>query len=227
MRRYDHRYYNGSTWTSDVSSGGQRFVDPLGIEPTPSTPERAGHPAIATAAMVLGIVAISLAWVPFVVALGLVAAVLAIVLGTIGLRRARRTGANRAFAVVGIATGAGALVVAVVGVTLSVLVYDAYDAYLDPADNETRIVGCTLEGARATLRGELVNLGDETADFSVLVAFVRPGTDNPERRERVSVDDVAPGATAVFEAQTQVRLDEIDCLVLEVNGPLPFGIVVD
>ena len=210
-----------------MASGGQRFVDPLGIEPTPSTPERPGQPGIATAAMVLGIVAISLAWVPFVVALGLLAAVLAIVLGVVGLRRARRTGANRAFSVVGIATGAGALVVAIVGVTLSVLVYEAYDAYLDPAPNETTIVSCTLEGARATLRGELRNLGGDTADFSVLVAFVRPGTDNPEHRERVSVDDVAPGDTAVFEAQAQVRLEEIGCLVLEVNGPLPFGIVVD
>jgi hypothetical protein len=227
MRRYDHRYYNGAAWTSDVSTGGERFVDPLGIEPTPSTPERPGHPGVATAAMVLGIVAISLAWVPFVVALGLLAAVLAIVLGAVGLRRARRTGANRAFAVVGIATGAGALVVAIVGIALSVLVYDAYEAYLDPAPNETAVVGCTLEGARATLRGELVNLGTETEDFSVLVAFVRPGTDNPERSQRVSIDDVAPGDTAVFEAEAQVRLAEIDCLVLEVNGPLPFGIVVD
>ena len=227
MRRYDHRYYNGVTWTSDVSSGGQRFVDPMGIEPTPAGPERPANPGVSTAAMVLGIVAISLAWVPFIVALGLVAAVVAIVLGAIGLQRARRTGANRAFAVVGIATGFGALVVAIVGITLSVLVYDAYDAYLNPAPNEATVVTCTLEGSRATLQGELVNLDDETADFSVLVAFVRPGTDNPERRERVSVDDVAPGATAAFEAQAQVGLDEIDCLVLEVNGPLPFGIVVD
>ena len=38
---------------------------------------------------------------------------------------------------------------------------------------------------------------------------------------------VVPTPTVAFEAQTQVRLDEIDCLVLEVNGPLPFGIVVD
>ena len=226
-RRYDHRYYNGAAWTSDVSSAGQRVVDPLGIEPTPSVPERPSNPGIATAAMVLGIVAISLSWVPFVVALGVIAAVLAIVLGLVGLRRARRTGANRAFSIVGIATGAGALVVAIVGITLSILVYDAYDRYLNPAPNETTVVECTLEGARATLQGELVNLGDEPADFNVLVAFVRPGTDNPERRERVSVDDVEAGATAEFEAQAQVGLDEIDCLVLEVNGPLPFGIVVD
>ena len=191
-RRYDHRYYNGAAWTSDVSSAGQRFVDPLGIEPTPSVPERPSNPGIATAAMVLGIVAISLSWVPFVVALGVIAAVLAID-----------------------------------GITRSILVYDAYDRYLNPAPNETTVVECTLEGARATLQGELVNLGDEPADFNVLVAFVRPGTDNPERRERVSVDDVEAGATAEFEAQAQVGLDEIDCLVLEVNGPLPFGIVVD
>lgn len=226
-RRYEHRYFNGVAWTSDVSTGGQRFVDPLGIEPTPSAAPTQSNAGIGTAAMVLGIVGIALAWVPFVVVLGLIAAVLAIVLGAVGVRRARRTGANRAFAVAGIATGVGALAVSIVGIALSVLVFEAYDAYLNPAPNETRVVECTMQGARATMRGELVNLGDDSADFSVLVAFVRPGTDNPERRDRVSLDDVAPGATAVFEAQAQVRLDEVDCVVVEVNGPLPFGIVVD
>jgi hypothetical protein len=65
------------------------------------------------------------------------------------------------------------------------------------------------------------------ADYSVLVGFVRPGTDNTHRTERVDVDDVAPGATSEFTAQSQVDLDDIDCIVVEVNGPLPFGITVD
>jgi hypothetical protein len=30
-----------------------------------------------------------------------------------------------------------------------------------------------------------------------------------------------------FEAQSQVDLDDVDCVILEVTGPLPFGLEVD
>ncbi len=227
MGRYDHRFFNGRSWTSDVASDGQRFVDPLGITPTPGAGTSRTNPGIAVASMVLGIVGISLAWVPFLVALGLLAAVLAIAFGIVGLRRARRTGANRSFAVIGLATGAGALVVAIAGVVLTMAVLDAWDAYLDPAPNEAAVVECDQQGTRATMTGELTNLGDAVADFNVEVGFVRPGTDNARRTERVAVDDVGPGDTVEFEAQAQVGEDEIDCVVLGVDGPLPFGLVVD
>ena len=36
LGRYDHRWFNGTTWTSDVSLDGQRFVDPLGTSPGPT-----------------------------------------------------------------------------------------------------------------------------------------------------------------------------------------------
>jgi len=232
MGRYEHRYYNGRAWTSDVAADGQRFVDPLGLTPSP-TPASNGpsssstNPGIATAAMVLGIVGVTLAWVPFVVALGLVAAVLAVVLGIVGLRRARRSGTSRGHAVVGLATGGAALVISVVGIALTVVVVDAYDEYLNPPPNEFETLECTLQGSRATMVGELTNLGDDTADFTVLVGFVRPGTDDPDRSVRVEVDAVAPGGTVEFEAQAQVDLDEVECLVIEVSGPLPFGVTVD
>ncbi|HSL74807.1 MAG TPA: DUF4190 domain-containing protein [Ilumatobacteraceae bacterium] len=227
MGRYEHRYYNGRAWTSDVAADGQRFVDPLGLTPSPTPSDTRSNPGIATAAMVLGIVGVTLAWVPFLVALGLVAAVLAIALGIAGLRSARRSGANRGHAVVGLATGGGALVISVVGIALTVVVLDAYDDYLNPPPNEVETLECTLQGSRATMVGELTNLGDDTADFTVLVGFVRPGSDDPDRRARVAVDEVAPGESAQFDAQAQVDLDEVECVVIEVSGPLPFGVTVD
>lgn len=46
LRRYDHRWFNGTTWTADVSVDGARYVDP---DPFPSGPVPAG-PGPATAA---------------------------------------------------------------------------------------------------------------------------------------------------------------------------------
>jgi hypothetical protein len=225
--RYEHRYYNGRAWTADVSAGGQRFVDPLGLRGRDQPDARSANSAAGTAAMVLGIVAISIAWMPFVVVLGAIAALLALVFGWIGLRRARDSGGSRSFAVVGLATGASALVAATVGVLLTMVVLDVYDDYLNPQPHTIAVTECELQGSRATMAGVLSNTGDRTADYSVLIGFVRPGTDNAHRSERVSVDDVEPGADAPFTAQSQVDLDAIDCVILDVNGPLPFGVAVD
>jgi Protein of unknown function (DUF2510) len=228
--RYEHRYYNGRAWTADVSAGGQRFVDQLGLEPTvnPSTdtPDGARN-GMGTAAMVLGIVAISTSWMPFAVVLGVIAGVLALVFGWIGLRRAENSGTGRSFAIVGLATGASALAAATVGVVLTMVVLHAYDDYLNPQPNAVVVTECELQGSRATMTGVLTNTGEHTADYSVLVGFVRTGTDNAHRSKRVNIDDVAPGADATFTAQAQIDLEAIDCVILDVNGPLPFGVTVD
>ena len=225
--RYEHRYYNGQNWTADVSTGGQRFVDQLGLSPRDQSDASGASNGPGTAAMVLGIVAISVSWMPFVVVLGVVAALLALAFGWIGLRRSRASGGSRSFAVVGLATGASALVAATVGVLLTMVVLDAYDDYLNPQPNDSAVTECELQGSRATMAGVLTNTGDRTADFSVLIGFVRPGTDNAHRSERVSIDDVEPGADAAFSAQSQIDLEAIDCVILDVNGPLPFGVAVD
>ena len=74
--RFEYRFHNGSTWTADVSSGGQRFVDPLGRSPTPPASvlprahDRRNATAWRSAVDVLGIVAISIAWMPFIVVVG-------------------------------------------------------------------------------------------------------------------------------------------------------------
>ena len=227
--RFETRFHNGSDWTADVSSNGQRFVDPLGTAPRQSggTPQEPGGNRAATAAMVLGIVALATSWMPFVVFIGAIAAVLALIFGTSGFRRSSVSGVGRSFALTGLITGATALVASVVGVILSIVVYNAIDQYENPAPHSASVTSCELSEGSVTLQGEITNLSAATEDFSVKVAFVRPGTNNAQYSTRISVDGVAPGETRTFEVDRPVTLDEIDCVISDVDGPLPFGLEVD
>ena len=236
LRRFELRYFNGTAWTADVSNGGQRFVDPLGVavglrqesgQPTPVPDSGSTVSSVATASMVLGIIAVAIAWVPFIVVFGAIAAVLAVAFAIVALRRSEPSDAGRSRAVVGLITGGCGLIVAVLGAVLTFVVLDVYDAYVNPPPHEATITSCEIAGSRAIASGRLANLGDDTSDFSLLIGFVRPGTDNPHRTSRVVLDNVEPDTSAVFDAERQVDLDEIDCIVIEVTGPLPFGLALD
>jgi hypothetical protein len=52
----------------------------------------------------------------------------------------------------------------------------------------------------------------------------RAGTDDVVLRVREPVRDVAAGATAVFGAVDRTTVDSIECEIVDVTGPLPFGI---
>jgi len=223
--RFDLRYHNGSDWTADVSTGGERFVDPLGAAPSRS--DHAEGTPRATAAMVLGIIAIGIGWLPYIAVAGAVCAVLAIALGVSARRAARAdgsaVGASRAR--VGITTGAVGVVVALVGIAFTVVVARAIDRFVDPNPNRTAITSCVPDGEGAvSAAGELTNLGSSSGDFTVRVAVARAGTDNVHRTGKVELDGVEPGETVSFELTINASLDDVECRIDGVDGPLPFGI---
>ena len=96
--RFEYRYHNDRHWTADVSTNGQRYVDPL---PTPVAgptgdrrPAAAPHTTVAAtasaiASMVCGIVALVIAWLPFIGVIGLAAAVVGLALAIPALRRSK------------------------------------------------------------------------------------------------------------------------------------------
>ena len=225
--RFELRFYNGRQWTADVSTGGSRFIDPLGIEPRTAPIAPSSGNALATSAMTLGIIAVSIAWMPFLVVIGVVAAIIAIALGWAGVRRARESGTGRSRAIVGIATGVSALVASVLGVLLSVIVYDVYDEYVHPAANEVDVTSCDVVSSRAMMTGEITNIDDSTADFVATVAFVRRGTHDVRHTGNAEISDIEPGGTVQFDVQGQVDVDLVDCEILEVTGPAPFGLELD
>ncbi len=102
--RYELRYFNGETWTADVSAAGRRFVDPYG------TPGQTQGWAGNCRAWCSASSALTTGWMPFVFVFGAVCSVLGIIFGAIVLRR---RGDPRGFALTGVITGLAGLVLVV------------------------------------------------------------------------------------------------------------------
>jgi hypothetical protein len=229
--RFEYRYHNDREWTSDVSTGGRRFIDSLdggGPAPTP-TPVAAGGNGIALAGMVCGIVAVITSWVPFVGVVGLIVAVVGLALSIPALARSRPSGHRRGFAIAGIVTSSLGVLFGILGIALSVLLFRAVERFDQPGANEARITDCsTQEDGTIVATGEIDNLSADERDYTVLVELAPGVTD------RVAVQDVAPGATAEFTARGNTdRFSRTTtgttagCSVSSVDGPVPFGLDPD
>ena len=221
LERYDHRYFNGTTWTSDVSSGGQRYVDPLGTGPgRPAGTGRTTNGA-ATAAVVTGSIGLAIAWIPFIVLFGAILAVLALVFGIIGVRRSRVAGVGRGASIAGIVMGSLGIAASVLGVILSIVVLREVIRFVEPGDTATEVTACSVEGRRAEVRGTITNLDDEAREYTV---FVEVGG----RTEPVVVDELQPDDTAEWSTVVTMRSAGAECDPdITVQGPYPYGVEVD
>ena len=232
--RFEYRYHNGVVWTSDVASNGQRYVDPLaaGTAPPPfavqigdDTSNATGN-GIAIAAMVCGIVSVALGWIPVVFAIAAVLAVLAIIFGSVGIRRARESGRRRGFAIAGVVTGAFGIPVAVVGLIFTIAVFRAIDRYENPPDSTSSIESCEVEAGRARAEGELRNDGTRSSRFTIYVRFrSQPSGFTIERI--TTVPSTPPGRTTEFAVSQSLSAEFVECDITGVYGPLPFGIELD
>jgi hypothetical protein len=222
LGRYEHRWFNGTTWTSDVATDGQRFVDPLGIAPGPYGAPPARANGAATAALVCGLVGVAIAWIPLLVVVGVVLAVLAIVFGAKGLRQSRESGGGRGRAVTGLVSGIAALALSVVGVILTIGVFREVIAFVEPGPRFVDGVECTVDGREAAVTGQLTNLDDRTRDYVVFVTV-------DDRTRYAEIDDVAAGETVEWIVRVEGSLDAgSDCDPdVVVNGPFPWGIETD
>lgn len=229
--RFDLRYHNGRTWTADVSSDGRRYVDQLPSTPVPGTssgtPTATGRNGLAVAALVLGIVGLATSWMPYLFVIGAIAAVLAISFGIAGLRRSAATSSGRGPAIAGLITGGIAVPAAVGGFFFTVALDDALEAYDDPGPHEAVIEECTVNSGSWTATGTIENLADDPRDYTLDIAFVRAGTDNVQRAATVEIDDVDPGEEREFSVERRSSMDDLDCVLVAVHGPLPFGFDLD
>ena len=200
-----------------MSVGGERFVDPLGSQSGP-VEKRNGS---ATASLVMGSVGLAIAFVPFVVVAGFVLVVLAIVFGIRGLGKARTTGAGRGAAIAGLTMGGLGLAASVVGVVLSVMVWNEVMEFAEPGPVTTEVTSCVVEGRRATVEGIITNLDDQRHDYTVFVEV-------DGRTEVVIVDAVDAGSTADWATVITTPSVVADCQPeLIVQGPFPYGVEVD
>jgi Protein of unknown function (DUF2510) len=223
--RFEYRYYNGRSWTADVAVGGQRYVDGGPRGGRPPTSAKRGANSLATAALVCGIVSLTICWLPVIFVGGFVLGVLAVVFGAIGMRRSTsRGGAGRGFAVAGLLTGGFGIAGSVGGLVLTIVTFDAIERYEDPGPTTVIIDVCEAGDGRLRVQGTLRNDGDETSDYTVAYEVRRAGTDDAVAHVREPIDDVEPGATGAFELTQRTTVDAVECVVVDVTGPLPFGV---
>jgi hypothetical protein len=234
--RFEYRYHNGVQWTADVAMGGRRFVDPSGAPGSPLQPgtypmQPPNVPTVsprtrglAIASFIVGLVSALIAWMPFLFVAAAVGAVLALVLGILGARKAtNHDGHGRGFAIAGISLSVAAALLCVVGFMFTRIVIRELDEYTNPGAHDVEITSCEHTAAELSLTGTIRNLDTVTQDFVVVVVFRMEGVSL--HSEWVSVDDVAPGATATFRSATVAfTTGTLTCEVEAVYGPPPFGL---
>jgi hypothetical protein len=223
--RYEFRYHNGAGWTADVSSNGERYVDTPAANTTASSrpTERPGN-GVAIGGLTCGILAIAIGWLPVVFVVGAVLAVLGVVLGTVGLRRSRRSGSGRGVSIAGIITGLVGIAVAVGGLLFTITVFRALERYENPAAHTVALTRCEAVDGTVTVAGTLRNDGARSASFTVRVDLVRGGSVARVSTTRAELADVAPGASVDWEVARQVAGGDVECSEPDVSGPLPFGV---
>lgn len=211
---HEVRYHNGTEWTGDVASNGVRHVSPLpGAGATPTMPAPNDSPT-GTVALVFGVISMTIGWIPFVCFVAMVFAGAAIV---IGLRR-RRFESARGAATAGIVTGLVGLLFSVAGIWLSIVLVQAVAAFEDPGPHEVELVSCGETDGVTRAAGTITNLDDEERSYTIEVTLDGVGS------QTGVVDDVPPGGQRPFAIDEDLRFDVLECSIVEVNGPQPFGL---
>lgn len=219
--RHEFRYFDGARWTGDVASGGVRSFDPPVWTTDPgragAAPPTSGDRS-AVVALVLGIVAVCLAWLPFLVVGGAASAVGALV----AARRARRRAASRraAHATAGRVLGWIALVLVVPGILLTRTALGMFS----PGPHTVEIASCTSTAGRAVLQGSITNLSDDERGYLILVRFSRDGTGSVLADKVVQVDDVVAGGSTDFVTAISTDVSSVRCSVVDVLGGLPIDV---
>jgi hypothetical protein len=216
--RYEYRYFNGVTWTADVSVHGQRYVDPL---PPAAPGQRRPSRGFAIASFVVASASVLAAWLPFFFVAGLVGGITALVFGIIALRNARRhQGYGKGFAWWGVGLSVAALLLCIVGFMFTRTVLRQLDRYSNPGPHHTQVVSCSTSSFGAEMHGTITNLDTSNHEYNISVAFTSSGGDI---FQNVRVPAVAPNAIAEFSSTSAfLTTGSISCRIDAVYGPEPF-----
>lgn len=227
--RFEYRYHNGQSWTGDVAVDGNRFSDSMLAVSTLARPNPAKS-GKATACLVLAVGSILVGWVPFVCVVAIAAAALALVFGIATLRQDRgsdefggRKGKARGLAVAGLILVPFGLAASGVGIWLTVVSIHAIDRYANVGPYSIVAPPCTVSGGVATFDGKITNESASTRTYHVAVDFVNAGTSRTVATGSTTIDDVAPNETRQLLVTEVISAERIDCHVIGVTGPIPFG----
>lgn len=211
----DHelRYHNGEGWTGDVATGGVRHVTDVPDLSASRFPQR-HDPRSGTVAMVFGIISMTIGWIPFVCFVAVFFGAVGVI---VGFRR-RRFESARGSALVGIVTGTVGILLSAVGIWLSVVLVRAVAEFENPGPHEAEVTECEEVDGATRVTGAITNADDRERSYTIVIAL------DDDTDVTAVVNDVPSGERRVFQVDEDLRFPELDCSIVEVKGPRPFGI---
>lgn len=210
---HEFRYHNGGSWTGDVATDGVRRVTEVPDLSAPRFPQRS-DPRSGTVAMVFGIISMSIGWIPFVCFVAIFFGVVGVV---VGFRR-RRFESARGAALVGIVTGSVGILMSAAGIWISVVLVQTVAEFEDPGPHDVELTGCDEVDGATRASGQITNLDDRERSYTIRVEL------DEETTVDAVVDDVPAGERRDFRVDEDLRFAELDCSIVEVKGPRPFGL---
>ncbi len=230
--RFEFRYHNGHDWTGDVSTDGNRYVDPIsaqtaGASPrhdTPATSGSSGSNGKAVGAFVLSLGSLFVGWVPFLCAIAIVSGILAVVFGFRSLSEIRRTKrrSGRGFALAALIIAPFAFAACGVGVWFTAAAINSFDRYANIGHYRITTDRCEVTAGVAHFEGSITNDSSKAHAYHLAVEFLRAGTDSVIGSTTLDVPLVEAGSSEQWSIAQPVAAEKVDCRVSAVTGPLPF-----
>ena len=109
-------------------------------------------------------------------------------------------------------------------VTGIAVIWSAVAGFLDVADHEAAVTTCAGDGATLSVAVDLTNADTRPASFTVFVEVTGEPLDRTIRSITLGVDDLDLGATTSLDTSVDSAFTDVECTILGVLGPLPFGI---
>ena len=105
-----------------------------------------------------------------------------------------------------------------------VVMWSAVTAFLGVADHEATVTTCTGDGTSLSVAVDLTNTDTRPASFTVFVEVTGEPLDRTIRSITLGADDLAPGTTTTLGTYLDSTFTGVECTILGVLRPLPFGI---
>ena len=104
------------------------------------------------------------------------------------------------------------------------VIWSAVAGFLDVADHEATVTTCTGDGTSLSVAVDLTNTDTRPASFTVFVEVTGEPLDRTIRSITLGAEDLAPGTTTTLGTYLDSTFTGVECTILGVLGPLPFGI---
>ena len=115
----------------------------------------------------------------------------------------------------------------VVTVALAVpigMLWRAVSEFARPVDHNATITECTWRDGAVDVTAAVENQSPDPASFTVFVEVTGPILDRTVRSLTIGVDEVPAGSLGTGSVTFPSTVDEIECRIAAIGGPLPFGV---